>query len=184
MGTLISAYQWKQPERPVPNDTMDANWMMDAPNISHSSFPTSLKKPGGSIVGFVPTISNATFLLCDWSKMRFLSSFTVYFHRVFAILSPSIKFWLDDHFSWSGEIEFYMTLLVNCWTVWIIWRQMMLLFDKKKKKSKRKYFRMVYGNESFRMIEKFDKSEKMEIWCSFFFMKSILIAWYRVFSSL
>lgn len=60
----------------------------------------------------------------------------------------------------------------------------MLLFDKKKKKSKRKYFRMVYGNESFRMIEKFDKSEKMEIWCSFFFMKSILIAWYRVFSSL
>lgn len=60
----------------------------------------------------------------------------------------------------------------------------MLLFDKKKKKSKRKYFRMVYGNESFRMIEKI-----WQIWedgddAPFFFMKSILIAWYRVFSSL
>lgn len=52
----------------------------------------------------------------------------------------------------------------------------MLLFDKKKKKSKRKYFRIVYGNESFRMIEKFDKSEKMEMMLLFFFIKSILIA--------
>lgn len=124
MGTLISAYQWKQPERPVPNDTMDANWMMDAPQTFRiPPFPRHLKKTGENLsLASPPPVWNATFLLCDWSKMRFLPSFTVYFHHVFAILSPSIKFCLGDHFSWSGEIEFYTTLLVNCWRVWIIWR--------------------------------------------------------------